>query len=80
MARRSAKEARSAEAASPSRAALAPWSLLEGTSGYGDQSPRAIAAETAGSGAALCLKNSASELELSVKYVIFYLFYEMGVS
>ena len=66
--------------ASPSRAALARWSFLEGTSGYCDQQPRAIAAETAESSVALCLRNSASDLELSVKYVILYLFYEIDVS
>lgn len=80
MAQRSAIKARSARAAPPSRAVLAPRILRAGSPEYRDQQPRAIAAETAGSGAALCLKNSASDLALSVKYVIFYLFYEIDVS
>ena len=80
MAQRSAIKARSARAASPSRAALAPWGLREGSPEYRDQQPRAIAAETAESGAALCLKHSALDLELSIKFVIFCLLDEICVS
>ena len=80
MVQRSAIKARSARAASPSRAAFAPQILRAGSPEYRDQQPRAVAVETAGSSAALCLKNSASDLELSMKYVILYLFYEIDVS